>query len=918
MTPTTLPKGYEPQETEARWYPFWLKRRYFHADDKNDGRKSFSIVIPPPNVTGSLHMGHAFNMTLQDILTRTRRMQGYNTCWLPGTDHAGIATQNVVEKQLAQEGRDRHALGREAFVQRVLEWKKIYGERIVHQLQRLGASCDWDRQRFTMDDGLSRAVREVFVHLHQEGLIYRDTYLVNWCPRCHTALSDIEVDHEEMSGHLWHLRYPLVDNLHEGIVVVTTRPETMLGDTAVAVHPDDERYQGLVGKSLQLPLVGRTIPVIADHRVDRTFGTGAVKVTPAHDLNDFHLGSDHHLERINIFTPDAAINEAGGRFAGLDRYAARTAVLEALEQEGALVQTELHQHAVGHCYRCKTVVEPYLSLQWFVKTAPLAERAIQAVRQGKTRFFPRQWERTFFDWLERIQPWCISRQIWWGHRIPAWYCPNGTAANGAKQDGGEAITGGRCPPIVSRDAPKSCPTCGSTALTQDDDVLDTWFSSALWPFTTFGWPDQTMALKTFYPTTVLVTGFDIIFFWVARMMMLGLRFMGDVPFHHVYIHALVRDPLGQKMSKSKGNVIDPLEMMDRYGTDAFRFTLAAMAAQGRDVKLHEEQIGGYRNFCNKLWNAARFMDMQFGAERLDRDHSPDKADYSLADRWIQYQYQRVVYIVTRAIDAYEFDVAARTLYQFVWHEFCDWYLEAVKPVLQQTGSGERRAALHTLWHTFEGTLRLLHPFMPFITEELWQHLQRLCGGEASVDAEGEAREPKRSIVVAPWPTAAKRPVANRDVKAFDLLRNVISGIRMIRSQHQVAPAARVTAILRTEDTVVQKMLGVQSHYIRSLAKLDRFELRITRLREPGTAVTVVDHCEVAVPLAGVIDFAAEQERLSRAIAKAAGAIETLEKKLANAHFVERAPEEVVEADRQRLAQTEAELHKLQDAATHLL
>ncbi len=891
--PDDFPKAYEPHDVEKAWYPVWLERRYFHADEKSD-KKPFSIVIPPPNVTGSLHMGHAFNVTLQDILARTRRMQGFNTCWLPGMDHAGIATQNVVEKQLAAQGVNRHEIGREEFLKRVWVWKEESGGQIFRQLQRLGASCDWERQRFTMDDGLTRAVREVFVHLYQEGLIYRDKYLINWCPRCHTALSDLEVEHEEMNGQLWYIRYPAPADAHE-VIVATTRPETMLGDTAVAVHPEDARYQGLVGQRIKLPLTDREIPVIADHRVDREFGTGVVKVTPAHDHNDFQIGNDHQLERINIFTPEGVVNDAGGRFAGMDRFDARKAVVEALEAEGLLVKTEAHRNAVGHCYRCKTIVEPYLSLQWFVKTKPLAERAIKAVKQGQTTFHPKHWEHTFFDWLERIQDWCISRQIWWGHRIPAWYC----ATEG-------------CPPIVVRDKPAACPHCKSTELRQDDDVLDTWFSSALWPFSTFGWPDQTAALKSFYPTTVLVTGFDIIFFWVARMMMMGLRFMGDVPFRDVYIHALVRDPQGQKMSKSKGNVVDPLAMMDRYGTDAFRFTLSAMAAQGRDIKLSEERISGYRNFCNKVWNACRFISMQCAGETIDLHNPPAKTHFSIADRWIQFRFETMVNTVTAAIDAYEFDVAAKTVYQFVWHEFCDWYLEAIKPVLQSPkGSPARVATVYTLWTIYEGTLRVMHPFMPFITEELWQRMHAL---RATPDA--PVAKP-RSIVVAPWPVVPKRPSYGKEIKSFEAIKDIISTIRMIRSRHLVPPASLVPAIVRTQDAPLQKMLGLHSHYIRSLAKLSRFELRITSVRQPGISMAIVGSTEVAVPLEGIIDLVDERQRLQKEMTKAQEVIRAIEQKLGNPQFIERAPEDIVATDRERLVSCREELAKLEQAVASL-
>ncbi|MBI4237000.1 MAG: valine--tRNA ligase [Deltaproteobacteria bacterium] len=923
-----LPKAYEPRAVEAAWYPRWCDAGLFHAadktekDGKGDGRKSFSIVIPPPNVTGALHMGHALNCTLQDIVVRLRRMQGYNVCWLPGTDHAGIATQNVVEKQLATEGVTRQQLGRDAFVQRVWDWKKQYGDRIVEQLQRLGASCDWSRQRFTLDDGCSRAVREVFVRLHERGLIYRGEYLINWCPRCHTALSDLEVEHEAHQGSLWHVRYPLtVPELSEdeatahespapspqpsAIIVATTRPETMLGDVAVAVHPDDERYQSLIGQRVILPLTGRTIPIIADQRVDRAFGTGAVKVTPAHDLNDVRIGNDHKLPRINIFTSEAAVNEHGGVFAGLDRFEARKKVVEGLEQLGLLEKTEPHAHNVGHCYRCKTVVEPSLSPQWFVKVQPLAAAASAAVRKGQTHFSPKSWEKTYFDWMERIEDWCISRQIWWGHRIPAWYCVKAGEAKGA------------CPPLVARERPARCPQCGDTELRQDDDVLDTWFSSALWPFATFGWPDQTTALKTFYPTSLLITGFDILFFWVARMMMLGLHCMGEVPFHHVYFTPLVRDPLGQKMSKSKGNVIDPLAVIDRFGTDALRFTLAALSVQGRDIKLSEERIEGYKHFCNKLWNAARFLLLQLGAFEGDvaaqcgPDADPvETCDLALADRWILHQYQQTVRAVTKALEAYEFDTAAHCLYRFVWHELCDWYVEASKPRFRG-GIAGRQATLKTLVDVFDGTLRLLHPFMPFISEELWQRLRVAVGGPA-------AWEGRRSLVVAAWPPVTKHPLYIKEAKLFDQLARIITAIRTIRSEHQIPPVQRLAVVLRTTDPTMQKVIGTHGTLLRELARLDRLEMRVSKVCEGPMAAAVVDGVEVYVPLRGLIDVDAERARLQKEIEKVEKTVQGVQATLANASFVERAPAEIVEAERERLAAAAAERQHLDAVLARLV
>ncbi|MBW2545360.1 MAG: valine--tRNA ligase, partial [Deltaproteobacteria bacterium] len=654
-----LNKSYQSRDVEEKWYRRWLDEGLFRAEDKSD-RKPFSIVIPPPNVTGILHMGHALNNILQDIIVRYKRMQGYNTLWMPGTDHAGIATQNVVEQALEKEGMTRHDIGREEFIEKVWEWKEKYGGVIIKQLHKLGCSCDWSRERFTMDEGLSRAVREVFVRLHKDGLIYQGDYIVNWCPRCHTAISDLEVEYEEEATSLWHIRYPYAEGKGE-IIVATTRPETMLGDTAVAVNPDDERYADVIGKEVILPIVNKRIPVVADDYVSREFGTGAVKITPSADPNDFAMAQRHDLDVVTIMDGDAIINENGGIYQGQDCYTCRENIVEDLKKGGYLVKTEPYLHNIGRCYRCKTIVEPAVSKQWFVKVKPLARPAIAAVVKGETKIIPSTWEATYFDWMDNIRDWCISRQIWWGHRIPVWYC----------DDCGNII--------VAVEDPDSCPKCEGGSLRQDEDVLDTWFSSALWPFSTMGWPDKTQALSTFYPTSLLVTGFDIIFFWVARMMMMGLYVMGEVPFADVYLHALVRDEKGEKMSKSKGNSVDPLEMIDKYGSDALRFTLAAFTAQGRDVKMSEERIKGYRHFVNKTWNAARFSLMNL--EDYPGETALEKEEYSLCDRWIKDSLNSAVEDVRRALDEYRFNDAAGRIYQFVWHEFCDWYLELIKPAL---------------------------------------------------------------------------------------------------------------------------------------------------------------------------------------------------------------------------------------------
>src|SRR5512147_1654464 len=771
MSSPELPKTYDPKAVEQKWYAFWLEKNYFHADE-NAGGSSFSIVIPPPNVTGSLHIGHALNSTLQDMLVRWMRMSGRNTLWVPGTDHAGIATQNVVERQLAKDHIDRHALGREKFVEKVWEWKKEYGGRIIGQLKRMGASCDWQRERFTMDEGLSRAVREVFVTLYEEGLIYRGERLINWCPRCHTALSDIEVEHEDEKGKLYHIAYPLSQDHNIRLTVATTRPETMLGDTAVAVHPLDPRYRDLIGRTVDLPLTNRKIPIVGDSiLVDLEFGTGAVKVTPAHDFNDYEAGMRQkpELPRIKMLDDKAEIVDdipdvlpnVQKQIAGKPAKKARGMVVELLQARGLLIKTDDHAHSIGKCYRCKSVVEPYLSPQWFVKTAPLAAPAIKAVEDGKIRFIPKGWENTYFDWMRNIKDWCISRQIWWGHRIPAWYC-----------DACGHIT-------VSRTDATACAKCGSANIRRETDVLDTWFSSALWPFSTLGWPDKTKELSVYYPTSVLITSFDIIFFWVARMIMMGLHFRKEVPFRDVYIHALVRDAEGQKMSKSKGNVIDPLVMIDQFGTDAFRFTLTAFAAQGRDIKMSTERIEGYRNFANKIWNASRFVMMN-----LEEDFIPSTelvtSHTSLADRWILSRLNSVTRDMQAALTEYRFNDVASGLYQFIWHEYCDWYLELSKPGLnEEKGSPRRKATQSVLVHVLESALRLLHPVMPFITEEIWQRIPEGVRRKAS----GEKAE---SIVVAAYPAADQNQIDEGIEREMQTVMDLILAIRNIRGEMNIA------------------------------------------------------------------------------------------------------------------------------------
>lgn len=871
-----LPKGYEPAQVEDKWYRRWEDNGCFHADEQSL-KPHYSIVIPPPNVTGVLHMGHALNNTLQDILVRWKRMTGHEVLWMPGTDHAGIATQNVVEKQLAAAGRDRHALGREEFVARVWQWREESGGQIINQLKRLGASCDWQRERFTMDEGLSQAVREVFVRLYEEGLIYRDNRLINWCPRCHTALSDLEVEHDEKKGHLWHMRYP-VKGQERYVVVATTRPETMLGDTAVAVNPEDERYRDLIGQNVVLPLLKREIPIIADEYVDPQFGSGAVKITPAHDFNDFEIGKRHNLEFINIFDESGRINEQGGPYCGQSRSDARRAVVEDLKAQGLLERIEDYKLAVGECYRCKTIIEPYMSKQWYVKVAPLAEQAIQAVQQGRTHIVPQQWEKTYFEWMFNIQDWCISRQIWWGHRIPAWFCDD-------------------CDQIsVAREDLMVCTHCGSRNIRQESDVLDTWFSSALWPFSTMGWPEDTETLRKFYPTSCLVTGFDILFFWVARMMMMGLKFMDEVPFREVYIHALVRDAQGQKMSKSKGNVIDPLGVIDEYGADAFRFTLAAFAAMGRDIKLAPERIAGYKSFANKLWNAARFSLMNLeGFTPQDQDLSA--LDLSLADQWILVRLAEAARAANKALAEYKFNEVANILYAFTWHAFCDWYIELIKDDLYG-GDAVRKGRVQTVLYTvLEQLLRLLHPLMPFITEEIWQSLP--------------GQRPSAFIMGADYPLGEDLPQNEHGAAHMEAIMDVIRAIRNIRGEMDVAPSRKIAAVLDCKSEIAADIMAQGEAAIRVLAGLSDLHFGVGIARPDKAATQVAGEVEVLLPMAGLIDVDEEEKRLAKEIAKAQKDVDFFRKKLSNEKFVANAPPDILEKDRGKLAEAEEKLGILQ-------
>ncbi len=877
MNVLDIPKAYEPRDVEEKWYRYWEENNCFVPDQAiGKQEECFSMVIPPPNVTGSLHMGHALNNTIQDILARWKRMQGISVLWVPGTDHAGIATQNVVERELKKQGLTRGDLGREKFIERVWEWKKQYGDIIINQLKRLGSSCDWSRIRFTMDDGLSKAVREVFVRLYEEGLIYRDNYIVNWCPRCHTALSDIESEHKEMSGHLYYLRYPIEgEGDSKYIVVATTRPETMLGDTAVAVNPDDERYQGLIGRYVILPVLNRRIPIVADSFVEPDFGTGAVKVTPAHDPNDFEIGKRHNLPQINILNPDATMNENAGCYQGQDRYDCRKHLLHDLQEQGLVEKIEEHALSVGHCYRCHTIVEPYLSPQWFVRVKGLAEEAIKAVEDGRIEFVPRSWEKTYFEWMRNIKDWCISRQIWWGHRIPVWYC----------QQCGRVL-------VESKDPVGNCPNCGGE-LKQDEDVLDTWFSSALWPFSTLGWPDDTHDLKRFYPTSVLSTGFDIIFFWVARMIMMGLKFQEDIPFHKVYIHALIRDAEGQKMSKSKGNVIDPLHVIDDYGTDALRFTLAIMAVQGRDILLSEERIEGYKHFCNKIWNASRFILMNL--EDYD-GLSVEGCQQEVADEWIVSRLNQTITQVTQGLESFEFAGASAVIYHFVWHEYCDWYLELVKPRLRQDGA-TKKAAQYLIATTFESILKLLHPFMPFITEELWQRL--------SIERE------ETTIMLSKWPKSES--VNQKAIEDMELVMEVVSAIRNIRSMMNIGLKTNLPVIMvkhSLEETA--DVLKSCIEYIKRLGNIETIVFDPEAEKPHASAVVVAKGMEIYIPLEGLIDMEKERMRLGKQIEEVLQGLKGVQAKLNNPGFVDKAPSEVVDKVREQGGLLEAKKRSLEE------
>ncbi|WP_442877924.1 valine--tRNA ligase [Anaerovibrio sp.] len=868
MEENNIPKVYDPKSFEKKWYGFWEENKLFHAV-VDEEKQPYSIVIPPPNVTGQLHMGHALDNTLQDILIRWRRMQGYNTLWMPGCDHAGIATQAKVEGALREEGTNRYELGREKFLERVWQWKEKFGSRIMSQLRSLGSSLDWDRERFTMDEGCSRAVREVFVSLYEKGLIYQGTRITNWCPDCNTAISDIEVEHETEAGHLWHIRYQ-VKGEDKYVEVATTRPETMFGDTGVAVNPADERYTDLVGKTLILPVVNREIPLFADEYVDSAFGTGAVKVTPAHDPNDYEMGLRHNLEQIKVISNTGKMTEGAGKYEGMDRYECRKALVKELQEIGALVSIEDHEHAVGHCSRCHSTIEPMISTQWFVKMESLAKPAAEAVKNGDIKFVPERFTKIYCNWLDNIRDWCISRQLWWGHRIPAWYC----------DDCGETI--------VSRTDVDVCPKCGGRHLRQDEDVLDTWFSSGLWPFETMGWPDETPELKQFYPTSTLVTGYDIIFFWVARMVMMGLEFGKDIPFKTVYIHGLVRDEQGRKMSKSLGNGIDPVEVIDQYGADTLRFMLITGNTPGNDMRFINDRVVATRNFANKLWNASRFMLMNL--EGFDKGFVPEEGDYTLADKWILSRFAKTAQGVTANLEKFELGEAGRLIYEFIWNEFCDWYIELAKARLyDKENIRPRQTAQYVLGYVLERTLRLLHPFMPFITEEIWQHIPH----------DGI------SIMVAEWPgndeAGLAKLVNDGDEAAMTAIMESIKTIRALRLEVNAAPGKKSEVILNFTDEKLREVFAANEGYLTVLAAAEPVTMLAAGAEKPENAMTgVVNGVEIYLPLKGLIDVEKETARLNKEMATLDKEISRLEKKLGNQGFLAKAPAEVVAGEQEKL------------------
>ncbi len=862
-----LEKVYEPKAVEDRIYKFWLDGNYFHAVP-NDNKTPYTIVIPPPNITGQLHMGHALDNTLQDTIIRYKRMQGFETLWLPGTDHASIATEVKIVEAMKKEGITKEDIGREKFLERAWEWKEKFGGRIIEQLKKIGSSCDWERERFTLDEGCSKAVREVFVRMYEKGLIYKGDRIINWCPECGTSISDAEVEYSEQDGNFWHIRYPFKDG--SGYMeIATTRPETLLGDTALAVHPSDERYKDIVGKTVILPLVGREIPVVADNYVEKDFGTGVVKITPAHDPNDFEVGLRHNLPIIDIMNDDASIGENGGKYAGMDRYAARKAIVADLEEQGFLVKIEKYKHNVGECYRCKTTVEPRVSKQWFVKMKELAEPAIKAVREGKVKFVPARFDKMYFNWMENIRDWCISRQLWWGHRIPVWYC----------DECGEVI--------VSREDPTVCSKCGGK-LTQDPDTLDTWFSSALWPFSTLGWPEKTPELDYFYPTNTLVTGYDIITFWVSRMIFSAIEQMGEVPFDTVFIHGIVRDAQGRKMSKSLGNGIDPLEVIDKYGADALRFSLATGNSPGNDMRFSDEKVTSSRNFANKLWNASRFILMNL-PEEIDKVTLPEEKDMFIEDKWILSKFNTLVKEVTENLDKFELGIAVAKLYDFIWGIICDWYIELTKTRIQ-TGGETALSAQNVLVYVMSNTLKLLHPFMPFITEEIWQALPH----------EGE------SIMVSEWPKYDEKYSFEKEEKDFEKVMKAIEAIRARRAEMNVPPSKKTKIFIETEE---KDIFENGKAYVERLAFASEVEVA-DKFEVADSVNMVTDSARIFIPAAQLVDFKKELERLQKEKKELEKTEAMLKGKLGNEGFLAKAPENVVAAEKEKLAKTVERLSKV--------
>ena len=915
---TTLEKVYDPKTVEATWYDVWEKAGYFKPDPEKT--RAYTIVVPPPNVTGSLHMGHALNSTLQDILIRYRKMQGDSALWVPGTDHGGIATQNVVEKMLKQEGTNRHALGREKFLERMWAWRQATGDTILNQFKRLGTALDWSRSRFTMDEVCSRAVRKAFVELYNKKLLYRGKRLVNWCPRCSTALADVEVEHNDVKGALWHIRYPIVDRRKKTrsakakatpdsvfskgyIVVATTRPETMLGDTGVAVHPKDKRYKGVIGSAIKLPLMSREIPIVADDAVDQTFGSGAVKVTPAHDPVDFEIAGRTGLPHITVIGFDGKMTAEAGPYAGLDRFDARKKVVEDLEAQGLLEKIEDHKLAVSVCYRCETIIEPLESEQWFLAMKAMAKMGIEANKKKKVRIVPNSWESPYQLWLRNLKDWSVSRQIWWGHRIPVWYCK-------------EKQNGSACPPIVSLIDPTECPVCRSRKIEQDPDVLDTWFSSALWPFSVFGWPDQTDDLKKFFPTATMVTGHEILYLWVARMIMFSLDFLGKVPFTTVLIHGIVRDKKGRKMSKSLGNVIDPLELINEFGADAVRLSLAQSATPGRDMQISKENFVKTRNFSNKVWNAARFSLMYMGECKIISAPGEWTAHLELSDRWILHRYNEVVRNATQAIDRFDMDSAARDLYDFFWSEFCDWYVEMAKPRLASLRQGDpngnhsglpvfskesSEAARCVLATVLEGSLRLLHPFMPFITEEIWQKIPKPVGTTAA------------HLMGASWPVPIKEFGDLKAAREMETIKEVVTKLRAIRSEMGIPPTQAIDVLMKPSKPLTEKLVQGQAYVLKSLnSRVGRLTIDSKAARPNASAAAVIPGADFYVPLEGLIDFEKEKARLEKELAQLKEDVERLSKKLANQDFISHAPEEEVLKTKERLRESQERSLRLQD------